>query len=96
MSDKQTPATLHAVVRGRVQGVGFRFFVLRQAEARGLSGWVRNLPDGSVELQAVGDRPALEALLSELQRGPAVAHVDSVEHDWTAEASGGAGFKVVG
>lgn len=74
---------LDAVVRGRVQGVGFRYFVLREAISLGLDGWVANAADGSVRCVAEGDRLALEALLDGLQRGPAGSRVDSVGVSWT-------------
>jgi len=77
----------HARVRGRVQGVGFRFFVLEQAHTLGVSGWVRNLPDRRVEVVAEGERALLERLLSDLRRGPRGAHVDDVDAQWM-EATG--------
>jgi acylphosphatase len=67
------------VVSGRVQGVGFRFFVEDAARREGLAGWVRNLPDGRVEAQAEGDAEAVERLERKIRRGPPaarVAHVD--------------------
>lgn len=64
---------LHAVVHGRVQGVFFRASTQKKARALGLTGWVRNLPDGTVEVLAVGPRPALEALLAWLHEGPPLA-----------------------
>ena len=73
---------LHAFVRGRVQGVGFRNFVVNQAARLGLSGWVRNRINGSVEVMAQGKRPAVEALLHDLHRGPAMAYVTKVETEW--------------
>ncbi len=73
---------LHARVRGRVQGVGFRFFVLEQANTLGLFGWVRNLPDRRVEVVAEGERAILEQLLTELRRGPRGAYVDRVDVEW--------------
>lgn len=76
---------LHAIVRGRVQGVGFRLFVERQAADLLLNGWVRNLDDGSrVEVLAEGPRPALEALLERLRRGPRMALVEDVDFSWAA------------
>lgn len=75
-------SALHAIVRGRVQGVGFRFFVERQANGLGLAGWVRNISDGAVEVLAEGAMPQLEALLASLQRGPRFAQVEAVESDW--------------
>lgn len=73
---------LNAVVRGDVQGVGFRYFVLERVRGGGLRGWVRNGRDGSVEVVAEGPRPVLEALLGELRRGPRSAAVSEVEVDW--------------
>jgi acylphosphatase len=74
---------LHVVVRGRVQGVGFRYFVLRRARALGLTGWVRNRRDGAVEVQGEGDRAALEELLERLRQGPPGAIVADVEATWS-------------
>ena len=68
-----------AVVRGVVQGVGFRFFAERSARALGVRGWVRNRPDGSVESVAEGDDAAVEEYLRRLERGPAGARVDDVD-----------------
>jgi acylphosphatase len=76
-------ARLRAVVRGRVQGVGFRWFVARRARLTGLTGWVRNRPDGSVECVVEGPRPALERLLDELGEGPPSAAVAGVEAEWS-------------
>lgn len=78
---------LHARVVGRVQGVGFRHFVWRQAARRGLRGWVRNEPDGAVRLVAEGRRDELEAFLEAVRRGPVAARVRTVEARW-APASG--------
>jgi acylphosphatase len=66
-------------VRGRVQGVGFRWFVLREAQRLRVVGFVSNLPDGSVEVVARGSAEAIDALGLALARGPALARVDSVE-----------------
>ena len=67
------------IVRGRVQGVGFRWFVFREGERLGLGGFVRNLPDGTVEVVSQGPDDALGALERALTRGPSMAHVDAVE-----------------
>jgi acylphosphatase len=86
---------LTAEVRGRVQGVGFRYFVVEQARRLGLTGYARNLRGGrSVEVVAEGERPALEALLAELRKGPAGAWVEDVRADWGPEQAGFAGFDV--
>src|SRR5262249_37136247 len=77
------PRALHAVVRGRVQGVGYRDFVYRHARALGLGGWVRNLPDGrSVEVFATGSRAVLDRLIEYLHDGPRLSYVTEVETDW--------------
>jgi len=66
------------VIRGRVQGVGFRWFVMREAERLKLGGYVQNLPDGSVEVVSQGPETALEVLEAHLKRGPSHARVDDV------------------
>jgi acylphosphatase len=73
---------LDATVIGRVQGVGFRWFVLDAARSLGLAGWVANEADGSVRCVAEGPRLALEALLRELATGPMNAHVERVMPRW--------------
>jgi acylphosphatase len=72
-------ARLRFVVRGRVQGVGFRWFVVEQADHLALRGMVRNCRDGSVEVLAEGSSEGLDALEQALRRGPRLARVDSVE-----------------
>ena len=67
------------LVRGRVQGVGFRWFVEREAHLLGIAGWVRNNADGSVEVLAIGSREQLLGLQSRLRAGPRAARVDDVE-----------------
>ena len=74
---------LLCVVRGLVQGVGFRWFVRQQATRRSLAGWVRNNADGSVELVAQGPRDQLESFLEALRRGPRSAMVREVSLEWT-------------
>jgi acylphosphatase len=77
---------LHAVVRGDVQGVGFRFFLMREARSLGLRGWVRNRDDGSVELVAEGPRRDLDRLLATASRGPSHARVSDVKSEWSSAA----------
>ena len=67
------------LVTGRVQGVGYRYFVMREAQALGITGFARNLPDGSVEVVSEGGADALKALAERLAQGPAFAEVESVE-----------------
>jgi acylphosphatase len=76
------PERLDASVRGRVQGVGYRVFALREAMALGLSGWVANQADGSVRVVAEGSRRDLDALLARLREGPPAGWVDEVGTRW--------------
>ncbi len=83
-----TSAMLRALVRGRTQGVGFRAFVLDRAGRLGLSGYVRNMPDGSsVEVVAEGSQERLDLLLAMLREGPPVSYVERVDASW-GEATG--------
>lgn len=83
MDDHIYMERLHAIVRGDVQGVGFRYFVQRKAQQLGLHGWVRNNDDGTVELVAEGSRKELEALSRAVREGPRLARVDRVETRWS-------------
>ena len=92
---EHTPTALRAVVRGRVQGVGFREFVLNRARFLAVSGYVRNLPDGrSLEVVAEGPRPDLEQLLAYLREGPRMSRVDAVDADWREPTGAYEGFGV--
>jgi acylphosphatase len=74
---------LYAVARGHVQGVSYRWFVVRVAQSLGIVGWTRNGANGrSVEVIAEGSRPHLDQLIHELHDGPPRARVDSVEVSW--------------
>jgi acylphosphatase len=87
-------AGLHMTVRGLVQGVGFRYFVLQKAHALGLRGYVRNHYDGSVEIVAEGERGLLEDLLAAARRGPRSAAVHDVTVEWTDATSHYSDFEV--
>ena len=78
------PVRLEATARGRVQGVGFRYFVLRRGMELGLTGWVANESDGSVRCVAEGRRSDLEAMLETMERGPAGALVERVSATWSS------------
>ena len=78
---------LNAFIDGHVQGVGFRWSMVKWARQYNLRGWVRNLPEGSVEVVAEGREALLLALLSKLRTGPAGARVLQVRDDWS-EATG--------
>jgi len=84
------------IVRGRVQGVGFRWFVEREAHILGIAGWVRNNPDSSVEVFAIGTRDQLAGLRSRLREGPRAARVDNVEEVEAKPASGVTNFRIEG
>ncbi len=66
-------------ISGRVQGVGFRYFVKRKADFYGIAGWVKNLPDGRVEVFAQGDPLVLDEFEKELWKGPSLSRVDDIE-----------------
>jgi len=72
----------HIVVKGMVQGVGFRYFVLRHALNLGVSGFVKNMFNGEVEIEANGERSAIEGLIKELKVGPRAAHVTDLKIEW--------------
>jgi acylphosphatase len=76
-------ARLHLVIRGRVQGVGFRFSAYDEAKDLGLSGYVRNLPSGEVEIVAEGSRENLQMLAAWAHLGPPSAHVTDVREEWS-------------
>lgn len=75
---------VHVTVKGRVQGVGYRNWAYSQAKLLKLSGWVKNLPEGDVEITAEGPEGALQSLITFLKTGPALAKVQSVEAHWSA------------
>ena len=87
--------TRRAVVSGRVQGVGFRFFAERAARDLGVRGWVRNLPDGSVETVAEGEEDAVSGYLARLRTGPGGSRVDAVAVDELAP-QGLTAFEITG
>jgi acylphosphatase len=84
------------VVRGRVQGVGFRWFVEREARILGIAGWVRNNADGSVEVLGIGTREQLAGLRSRLHQGPRAARVDDVQESEARPIAGLNTFRIEG
>ena len=84
------------VVRGRVQGVGFRWFVEREAHTLAIAGWVRNNHDGSVEVLAMGTRDQLSGLRSRLHQGPRAARVDEVQEVEAKPVPGLTTFRIEG
>ena len=87
-------AAFQATVAGRVQGVFFRIFVTEHARELGLTGWVRNLPDGSVEVTAEGEKASLEKLVELLRQGPPAASVTDVRTRWTGYTGRYTGFAI--
>ncbi|OGO63327.1 MAG: acylphosphatase [Chloroflexi bacterium RBG_19FT_COMBO_55_16] len=85
---------LHAIIEGRVQGVGFRAFVIDKATDLGVTGWVRNRWGGSVEIMAENDRTTLEKLLGALRQGPRAAYVTQVRTEWQTASGEFYGFSV--
>jgi acylphosphatase len=84
------------IVRGRVQGVGFRWFVEREAKELGLSGWVRNNEDSTVECLAIGAPDKVQAFKAKLQQGPRASRVDFVEEFDAAPSSSPGTFEIRG
>ncbi len=93
-ADTPARAAFHAVITGRVQGVGFRYSTIRQARALGLVGPVANRYDGGVEVHAEGARESLDALSRWLRRGPTGAHVRDVQLEWLPWSGRFAAFEV--
>ena len=89
------PQTVRLRIRGTVQGVGFRWWTERTAQALGLRGWVRNRADGSVEILASGPEPQIAALTQACAQGPRAARVRSVDVE-PAEDDGSSGFTARG
>jgi acylphosphatase len=87
-------ARVHLVITGRVQGVAFRAYTVDEARRAGVAGWARNLPDGAVEVEAEGERAAVEALVAFCRRGPPAARVDHVRETWGPYRGELEGFEV--
>jgi acylphosphatase len=84
----------HIVVSGRVQGVGFRYFTMRIARKRQLTGWVRNLPGGDVEIEVEGPRGLIESLLKDLKVGNTWAQVTDIDVQWSPFSGKYTGFDI--
>jgi acylphosphatase len=87
-------ARVHVIVEGLVQGVGFRWFVARHAERRSLRGYVRNRMDGSVEVEAEGEKALLEEFVGQLRTGPRSAMVEHMAVEWLPPGYPGGGFSI--
>ncbi len=84
------------MIKGRVQGVGFRYFAKNTAEELNLTGWVRNLPDETVEVLAVGPLSSLEQFMQRLRIGPIGSRVDSTHFQWLPEPEDFTRFEIRG
>jgi acylphosphatase len=85
---------VHLVILGRVQGVGFRWYAVREAERLGLAGTVANRADGGVEVEAEGDRAKLERLVEALRIGPRASRITSVDEAWSEGPGRFEGFHI--
>jgi acylphosphatase len=87
-------ASIRVVISGRVQGVGYRYWLAGEARRGGIRGWARNAADGSVEAVLAGDDAAVEALIARCRDGPRAAHVTGVARE-RAPDPGGEGFRIL-
>ena len=85
----------HLLIRGRVQGVGYRFFTQDLAQNFGLAGWVRNLPDGNVEAFAQGPRAVIEVFIDLLEQSPSMARVEAITVDWQSPSDQYTSFSIL-
>jgi acylphosphatase len=83
------------VICGRVQGVGFRWWVQKQAQSLKLSGWIKNLDDGRVEVLAQGNKGNLDILLKSLKNGPRFSKVNKIDISWEKEKNEFEGFEIL-
>ena len=83
------------VITGKVQGVGFRYFVLRQAQELGILGWVSNKPNGDVEAFAQGEKADLERFIAKVKEGPSFSRVEDVSLNWLNEGEQYFGFEII-
>jgi acylphosphatase len=83
------------IVVGAVQGVGYRYFARQAAQALGVRGWVRNLPEGGVEIQVAGPAERLEAFKAELRRGPRGCRVEDIEEERLVQVPSWQSFNIV-
>lgn len=84
----------HVFIKGRVQGVSFRYYTMREAERQRVAGWVRNLMDGRVEAVFEGPKDRVEAIVAWCHQGPPAAHVEAVDVTWVPQVEGLGDFQV--
>jgi len=84
----------HLIISGEVQGVGFRYFTMREAQRHGITGWVRNRPAGTVEIEAQGNDKRLQSFIEAVRRGPAYSEVEDTEVKLLPEVEQESGFYI--
>ena len=87
-------SAVNIIAHGRVQGVGFRFFVREKASLFGLCGWVRNRSDGTVELYAEGEDGSVREFMTEIEKGPVFGNISGLTVDWTIPENTYSGFNI--
>ena len=93
-SQSEDNLTVNMKITGKVQGVGFRYFVLRQAQELGINGWVSNKSNGDVEAFAQGEKADLEQFIAKVKEGPSFSRVEDVSLNWLNEAEQYFGFEI--
>jgi acylphosphatase len=94
-AEESTHNCFHGIIRGRVQGVGYRVFAREAANRLSVTGWVRNLPNGNVEIMAEGDEIVLTEFLTDLYRGPILSHVADIALEWETRPSQHSTFEIL-
>jgi acylphosphatase len=89
-----SPKRVELLIAGMVQGVGFRYYTYQKAQQLRITGWVKNLPDGRVEVLAEGEQSVLEELISELKTGPSFSSVRDIEITWSEPTGQYSSFEV--
>lgn len=84
----------HIIVKGMIQGVGFRYFVFNRANGLGLAGFVHNVYNGDVEIEVEGDRSLIEEFIKEIKVGPRSAHVVDIKIHWVEKSNNYQSFEV--
>ena len=87
--------TVNMKITGKVQGVGFRYFVLRQAQKLGINGWVSNKSNGDVEALAQGEKADLEQFIAKVKEGPSFSRVEDVSLNWLNEGEQYFSFEII-
>ena len=94
-SQPEDTLTVNMKITGKVQGVGFRYFVLQQAQELGVEGWVNNKPNGAVEALAQGDKEDLEQFIAKVKEGTTFSRVDNVNLEWMNKGEQYFGFEII-